>query len=521
MRTPSTDELFSDVGGDPPSTPAPLLVSGHLDAWWCWAAIGMAAIFGAVATTAVFLRHPLRFGLTAVSILAAVTGIVGFVVQIWRRRWLTWSGDSLQITRGGTTLEVLDTDVESLAVTREYRHAVGRIVAEAHRLWLWRSTAEPRVIAFEARGTLGEPSPLGPLVERLQQRLEKKAFEELKREGAIHRPTWSWQDGAIVATSLGKRCSIPMAEMSAVDNDIVELRIWVASAPLPAVRLPQSGQDVWLVGRMLESAVGAPGDPGVAPAEGLGRILHESRPRSAAIMATMLCGMSAAVAILAVIGAILLRLTPLAILGAGTGMGAIMLGSTARRLWQCAFRLHETGISQRSLTGDRALGFGEIDQFVFDARRQYSKGRYLGTLFTMVFASDRQPKQGILHTERCAYETDEIARVRDYVSDEIAAVMAARLASAGELVWTRELTIQGGVLHCQPRRFLRWNPAPASADIDSIRGYDISDGWFYVWTVDRDRPLFKVRTTEPNFYPGLLVFEQLLERTEAVTDGRA
>ncbi|QDT55054.1 hypothetical protein Pan44_30950 [Caulifigura coniformis] len=520
MRTSSTDELYSDVGGDRDSTPAPLLVSGHLDAWWCWAAVGLAVIFGAVATTAVFLRHPLRFGFSAVSLLAAAGGVVGFVIQIWRRRWLTWSGDSLQVTGRGTALEILDTEVEALAVTREYRHAVGRIVAEAHRLWVWRSPGEPRVLAFEARGMLGEPSPLAPLVERLQQRLEKKALEELRREGTLERPAWSWQDGAVVTVSSGKRSSTRVTGMSAVDNDIVELRIWVASDPLPAVRLPQSGQDVWLVGRMLHSTVGAPGDPGVAPAEGLGRILHESRPRSAAIMATMLCGMSTVVAMLAVFGAVLLRLTPLAILGAGTGMGAIMLGSTARRLWQCAFRLHETGISQRSLTGDRALRFSEIDQFVFDARRQYSKGRYLGTLFTMVFASDRQPKQGILHTERSAYETDEIAQVRDFVSEEIAAAMAARLVSSGELVWTRELTIQGGALHCQPRRFLRWKPRPASADIDSIRGYDISEGWFYVWTMDRDRPLFKVRTTEPNFYPGLLVFEQLLERTETVTGRR-
>ena len=118
--------------------------------------------------------------------------------------------------------------------------------------------------------------------------------------------------------------------MTAVDNGVVDLRIWVASAPLPALRLPQSGQDVWLLGRMLEVAVGAPGDEGVEPATGLGRILYESRPRSAAIIATLLSGFSAAIAILALTAAIALRLTALAVLAAGTGMGAIMLGSTAR-----------------------------------------------------------------------------------------------------------------------------------------------------------------------------------------------
>lgn len=235
-------------------------------------------------------------------------------------------------------------------------------------------------------------------------------------------------------------------------------------------------------------------------------------------MATMLSGLSAAVALLAIFGAIAFRLMPLAVLGAGTGMGAILLGSTARRLWQCTFRLHETGISQRSLTGDRALRFHEISQFVFDARRQYSKGRYLGTLFTMVFASDKLPRQGILHTERCAYETDEIARVRDCVSEEIASSMASTLASAGELTWTRELAIRGGLLHCHPRRFMGWTGKPVETPLDEIRGYDVAEGWFFVWSNHRDKPLFKARTAEPNFYPGLLVFEQLVEGPPMATE---
>jgi hypothetical protein len=516
MRSPSTDELFSDVADQLQPGEVPLLVSGRFDAWWCWAAVGVAVISGVVALVARALGHPLRSGLFAVSGIAIVVAGVSFLIQLWRRRWLTWSADSFRVTGQGTTVEILDTDVESLAVTRDYRNAVGRIVAEEHRLWIWRSSREPRLIALESRAPLGEPSPLAPLVERLQQRLERRALDELRREGAIARPGWTWKNSSLVTSVSGSTTTIDVAEMSAVDNDIVDLRIWVASDPLPKVRLAQSGADVWLIGRMLQSAVGSPGDEGVAPAAGLGRILHESRPRSAAIMATMLCGLSVTVAILAVFAAIALRLTPLAILGAGTGVGAIMLGSTARRLWKCVFRLHEAGISQRSLTGDRSLRFNEIDQFVFDARRQYSKGRYLGTLFTMVFASDNQPRQGILHSERCAYETDDIARVRDFVSDEIAASMASKLASTGELAWTRELTIRGGVLMCEPRRLMRWTGKPADAELDTIRGFDVAEGWFYVWTIDRERPLFKARTAEPNFYPGLLVFEKLLERKAQV-----
>ena len=185
MRSPSTDELFSNVADDPQPGDVPLLVSGRLDAWWCWAGVGMAVIFGTVAVVASFQRHPLRFGFVAVSVLAAITAVVCFGLQFWRRRWLTWSTDSLRVTGRGTSIEILDSDVEFLAATRDYRHAVGRIVAEEHRVWIWTSSRDPRVVALETRSSLGEPSPLSPLVDRIQQRLERRAMEELRREGAI------------------------------------------------------------------------------------------------------------------------------------------------------------------------------------------------------------------------------------------------------------------------------------------------------------------------------------------------
>jgi hypothetical protein len=159
------------------------------------------------------------------------------------------------------------------------------------------------------------------------------------------------------------------------------------------------------------------------------------------------------------------------------------------------------------------LRFPEISQFVFDGRRQYSKGRYLGTVFTMVFACDEQPREGILHSERLAYETNQIAAVRDRVSEAIAEKMASRLAETGELNWTRELSVRSGTLHYQPRRVLGWTGSPISLPLTSIRGFDLSEGAFYVWTVDHDRPVLRARAGEPNFYPGLLVFEQLLERS--------
>ncbi len=324
------------------------------------------------------------------------------------------------------------------------------------------------------------------------------------------RQDWSWISGVISAGSQGRRLETTLGEIAAVAVNTDDLRVWTGSDPVPRFRLSQKSQDVWLLGRLLSSHRGPPGAPDLLPATGLGRILYEARPRSSAIMATMLSGFSAMVAALSIFGAITLRLIPLAILGVGTGMGAILLGSMARRLWKSVFRLHERGVSQRGLAGDHALEFGDIHQFVFDARRQYSRGRYLGTVFTLVFASDTKPGHGILHTERSPYETDELARIRDRVSEEMADVLAARLASQGELVWTRELSIRNSALHFQPRSWLRWRESAITVPLDEIQGFDVIDGGLYIWSDSRDRSLFKARTAEANFFPGLLIFEQIL-----------
>jgi hypothetical protein len=181
------------------------------------------------------------------------------------------------------------------------------------------------------------------------------------------------------------------------------------------------------------------------------------------------------------------------------------------RLWRSSFRLLETGVSQSSLGGERYLGFSEIDQFAFDARRQYSKGRYLGTLFTMVFVSESRPRDSIFHTERAPFETEELLQLRERVAEEIASRLARRWTRDRAVPWTRELTLRADGLRYIRRRLFLLVPRAVDLPFSQIRDFDIRGGQFVVWGVDSERPLVSVRTSSPNFYPGLLLFEQILQ----------
>jgi hypothetical protein len=250
----------------------------------------------------------------------------------------------------------------------------------------------------------------------------------------------------------------------------------------------------------------------VPAAIGLGRILREHRQRSAAIASLILAAFSGLVAVVCCVAAISLRMLPLLLLGGGVGLTTLAVLATSRRLFRSMFRLHESGISQSTLSGDRHLGFQDIDQFVFDARRQYSKGRYMGTLFTMMFASNSRPRDGIYHSERAAFETDEILQLRDRVADELATRMAASWSTGQPVRWTTELELSGTAVRFGKKQ-LRWTKSlPIEVLFSEIADFDVRNGWFLAWRHEEENPILRVKTSSANFYPGLLLFEQLMAK---------
>jgi hypothetical protein len=77
------------------------------------------------------------------------------------------------------------------------------------------------------------------------------------------------------------------------------------------------------------------------------------------------------------------------------------------------------------------------------------------------------------------------------------------------VAWTPELTILERSLRYERRRGLLWKNQPVEVELAEIGAFDIQDGWFYVWGIEHDDPLIRIRTSSANFYAGLLLFEQM------------
>jgi len=505
----STDRPES--AGLPPDTRRPFLVAGQLDVWWLWSAVTFAAVCGFAAVLFWVFRPRYAAIPTATAALAILATFAAFVAQWRRRAWLTYDSDVFRIIDRTGDHEFHVADVAALAVSSKPQHSFGTVVAERHRACLWFSDSSRSSRELITRSGIDEPSPIQPLLQRIQTRLLDRWEAALNRRQSLSGDGWEWRDDAIISAHQRATVRVPIGDISAVDWTTDHLRIWRNAEPNPAITLARGDRDVWLLTILLGRRFGRPGDPGVIRGSGLGRVLRESRSRSAAVMSFSLAVLAATVAGVCFAAAIWLRMFPLALVGGGVGLTAMALLSASLRLWRSSFRFHETGVSQTSLAGHRYLGFSEIDQFAFDARRQYSRGRYLGTLFTMVFVSEGRPRDSIFHTERAPFETDELLQLRERVSEEIASRLARRWSRDCSVAWTRELTLRADSLRFTRRRLFLMTPRAVDLPLAQIRDYEVRGGWFLVWGDDAERALIKTRTSAANFYPGLLLFEQIFQ----------
>src|SRR5690606_2770238 len=105
---------------------------------------------------------------------------------------------------------------------------------------------------------------------------------------------------------------------------------------------------------------------------------------------------------------------------------------------------------------------------------------------------------------------EELELLRERVAEGIARKMAAAFARSRRVQWTAELWFHEDVLEfSRPRRFLS-RPKLAVVPYDTINDFEIRDGRFYIWTNYQERAVVNIRTSSPNFYPGVIVLEGLV-----------
>jgi hypothetical protein len=180
-------------------------------------------------------------------------------------------------------------------------------------------------------------------------------------------------------------------------------------------------------------------------------------------------------------------------------------------LSQCVtFSVHEHGVRRKWLFRTQQLKYCDVDTFTYSAVRQYVKGVYSGTNFTLTFVSLAGGKlQKLTYARNLRNADTELDHLRDSISQIIANRMSAQFAQGRAVTWTDGLRFLPDGLEYRAAGFFG-RKAPELIPYSQISGYDLHQGMFWLWVHDRKKPVVKENMALPNFFPGYHLLPRVL-----------
>jgi len=173
------------------------------------------------------------------------------------------------------------------------------------------------------------------------------------------------------------------------------------------------------------------------------------------------------------------------------------------------FRCHENGVWKQTPLGARSLRYDDVGRFQYSAVKHYHHGAYLGTQITMRFVPATPGAKTFKYSTRTKGEDDDLERLRDSVSRNLAQRMAEKFA-AGEVVpWTKnmEFTTDGiryraiGFVGRKLSEVLRWE--------DYVR-WEMSGGTIRLFARGIKKAVMTEQAAAENFWPGFYFLQRLM-----------
>lgn len=442
-----------------------------------------------------------------------------------RRRWLTILPEGFRLQTPWGATDFLDEQVLALADDRRTRFASGQPLGDLRRCRL-RLKVGQQVEQISLLRYLGleELDPLDVLIERLKCRLFEQAQWQLRRRESIRGRLWQWTGDELEVRGRQGLQRLKVDSLSHVSRVGHQILLWQSARATPVAALPAGDENVWLLEECLRAACAERVvlfDAATSPEFPLGRVLSERRPSQMVALSMYALGSFAAVvALVCLVGAVISHSWIPALLGVCVGVPGVMVAQLGRQISKVVFRIGEVGIEKCSVHDQQRLLFEEIAVLQFDAQRQRSHGRYVGTLYTLTFAHGSDARRAILHSETTPHEDPQLLELRDRVAAAIAVRMAREYARSGEVRWTPELTLNEGMILFRPLHLYGWGRRPATVAFEEVLDFGIDGDWFHLWTIANDRAQIKVKTSTPNFYAGLLLLENLCSHMDRTLQQR-
>ena len=181
------------------------------------------------------------------------------------------------------------------------------------------------------------------------------------------------------------------------------------------------------------------------------------------------------------------------------------------------FRCHEHGVSGKTQGKPlSAIGFGEIDRFTWNGVEVRVNFCFNHFEFGMRFEPfARLEKSSFGYGVTTGKRGDpQLEAMRDHVCELIAARLRAELADKGSVVWTPTLTLKTSGLEFDSKSL-----GKQVLSFQYVQ-HGFEDGVCSIVDNRTQKEVAKTYTKEPNFFPGLIVFEELCGKGTDTTDSR-
>lgn len=490
-----------------------ILVRGEISPWVH--AGRVCAVLAALAGVGIGLGGmPWGWALLAVGIVSSIC----LESMAWQARrsptWLTLHPDGLEVEDSGGHRAIHDSQVSAVALLTRKNLANGELTSITRKFTIW-AEDWPEPVLMENRIKIGKVDPIAGLIERLLNRLQTRFEQDLARGGTASGDDWHLSRSALTIGRSPRDQQLPLSDIAAIESRDGQMCIWRRGVDEAVAKLPLSGRNVYLLPALAQPYQSVSAGPN-APANttgGLGRVLFERRAGRGTVLALAIAGIGLMAVGVALVVSLQQKQNDDAVIGAlfTLGGGVILLGFG---YWFAftVFRCHEQGVWRKTPFSQQSLRYADVGRYSYSAIRHYHNGAYIGTQVTMRFVPLPEANaKAMKYTARTKGEDDDLDRLRDSISQQIAVRLARQFQAGQNAPWTANLEFtQEGIRFRSQKWFSRQPPQLLS--YDQYGGYDMKNGVFYLFARGQKKAIMTEQGTAENFYPGFFLLQMLLHQ---------
>jgi hypothetical protein len=439
--------------------------------------------------------HSRDLGTTLLVVGMVVVALGGWLRSVAKRNcWrIEPVADGAVFTSGdGRRIEVQFAELAAVSHLAEPWYENGIYTGVRHRLRLWRKEDPPKrpLLAIDcriaAKKNKGEAEGMQALGNAVVAAVAERLESVIGNGGVVQSPGGLQFDGKNLRYQ-GK--SVPVEGIGELGFHDGKFCVWEKGSEYATLKFAPAAANMLPIMELVRRRVAQrPPEESDKAAEGLGRLLFERRQSK--------------------VGGLLLMILsiPLCLVGVG-----VLLFKYGKAMMGGYFRCHERGVSQRDWRGEKRLLYTDVASFTYGATRMYVNGAYVGTTLSMKFLTEEPDElPPITYSTTVKNADDDLDALRDRIAAVVAQRLLTQYAETGVFQWGPALTVtRTGIRYRKGGFFGKKDPEVLLFENYGTVG--IAEGSFQLYAKDNKKPLFSCSISQPNFFPGLFAFLQLVD----------